>query len=503
MLNLSAAHSSSIIRRKILQCIGLLILNDDFLLSELAKLQNEKISLQVQEKLFENFIAIARTSNEVEMKSTLQKTLDISTEQTGAEKGAIFLFDGDGKVTDSILTREVSEPETQSKLIGVVLDKGLAGWVIKHREAGLIIDTENDARWLTLPDQPYMARSALAVPIIRGDDVLGVITLLHSESGRFNDNTVALMRGTADHVGLALENIRLYVKLNESHRSLEQAKRAAEAYAKALDAELERGKQIQRNFLPSHIQQVPGWEFASCFYPARQVSGDFYDVFSLPGNLVGLIIGDVCDKGVGSALYMALFRSLLRVFSGAHRLQYFSGLFEKVDLAVETPGRDKEHFQIDPLDAVTITNDYISMVHGNEAMFATIFFGVLNPETGIVRYVNGGHEPLFVVKDGSIKQILKPTGPAVGMMPQMVFRTEQIELEPGAILIGYTDGVSEASSPEGEFFSKWRLEEILKRPTSSATDLVKLLKKEIDAFIDSMPQGDDITLLLVRRSPKP
>jgi sigma-B regulation protein RsbU (phosphoserine phosphatase) len=475
-------------------------MDNNSLKDELDRLQIEKASLQVQEKLFESFVEIARTSNEVEMKSTLQKTLDISTEQTGAEKGAIFLFDGDGKVTDSIITREVSESETQSKLIGVVLDKGLAGWVIKHREAGLITDTENDARWLTLPDQPYMVRSALAVPIVRGDDVLGVITLLHSELDRFTQNTVALMRGTADHIGLALENIRLYVKLTESHRSLEKAKKSAEDYAKALDAELERGKQIQKNFLPSHIQQVPGWEFASCFYPAHQVSGDFYDVFSLPGNLVGFVIGDVCDKGVGSALYMALFRSLLRVFSGAHRLQDFSGLFEKKGLADAAPDREGGA-QVDPLDAVAITNDYISRVHGSEAMFATIFFGVLNPETGLVRYINGGHEPLLVVKDGLIKQILKPTGPAVGMLPQMDFRKEQIKLEPGAMLIGYTDGVSEASSPEGELFSKWRLEDILKRPASSATDLLEHLKKELDVFIAGMPQSDDITLLFVRRIP--
>ena len=468
---------------------------------EFYRLQIEKASLQAQEKLFENFMEIARTSNEVEMKSTLQKTLDISTEQTGAEKGAIFLFDGDGKVTDSIITRDVSEAETESKLIGVVLDKGLAGWVIKHREAGLITDTEKDARWLILPDQPYQARSALAVPIIRGHDVLGVITLLHSEPDKFNQNTMALMSGTADHIGLALENIRLYVELNQSHRSLEEAKRTVDAYAKALDAEFERGKQIQKNFLPSQIEQIPGWEFASCFYPARQVSGDFYDVFYLPGNLVGIVIGDVCDKGVGSALYMALFRSLLRVFSGAHRIQNLTGFFENNEAAACGPEQKTGEGPIDPLDAVAVTNDYISRVHGSEAMFATIFFGVLNPATGHVRYVNGGHEPLLVVKDGMIKQTLMPTGPAVGMMPEMKFGKEQIELETGAFLIGYTDGVTEASSPEGELFSKWRLEEILRRPASSAADLVKLMKKELDAFIDSMPQGDDITLLLVRRIP--
>ena len=84
---------------------------------------------------------------------------------------------------------------------------------------------------------------------------------------------------------------------------------------KIIEFELEKGRQIQKEFLPSQIPQLPDWDIATCFYPAGKVSGDFYDVFMLPGGCMGLVIADVCDKGVGSALYMALFRSLIRVFS--------------------------------------------------------------------------------------------------------------------------------------------------------------------------------------------
>ena len=84
---------------------------------------------------------------------------------------------------------------------------------------------------------------------------------------------------------------------------------------------MEKGKKMQRDFLPDQIPPIQGWEIAACFLPAKQVSGDFYDVFLLPGNLVGLVIADICDKGVGSALFMALFRSLIRVFSGQINLQ--------------------------------------------------------------------------------------------------------------------------------------------------------------------------------------
>ena len=235
---------------------------------------------------------------------------------TGAEKGSLFLLDRNGVVIESILTRADTTPEQRSQLIGNVLDKGLAGWVRRHRRVGLIQDTHTDDRWLDLPDQPYAVRSVLAVPILRDDKLLGILTLLHAQTGHFSEETAELMEMTAGQIALALENARLYAKLEKSYHSLEQAKIKVDNYSRALNAELEKGKKIQRDFLPTDIPRVPGWEIGTCFHPARQVSGDFYDAFMLPGDYIGLVIADVCDKGVGSALYMALFRSLMRVFSG-------------------------------------------------------------------------------------------------------------------------------------------------------------------------------------------
>ena len=270
---------------------------------------------------------------------------------------------------------------------------------------------------------------------------------------------------------------------------------------KEIEFELEKGREIQREFLPSQIPNLPNWEIATCFYPAGQVSGDFYDVFMLPDDNVGLVIADVCDKGVGSALYMALFRSLIRVF--AEQAIHCTG--PGLTQISSTPGNiatisSSADDQMARLAAVASTNNYISHLHGRECMYATLFFGVLNPSTGILSYVNGGHEPLYVINAGSIKNQLKPTGPAVGLMPDIPYKSQQIQLEPGDLLIGYTDGVIEARSPEDEIYSRNRLQSLLIEPFKSASDMLDRIKTNLFAFIDFAPQSDDVTMLAVQRA---
>jgi sigma-B regulation protein RsbU (phosphoserine phosphatase) len=462
---------------------------------ELNRLKSEKAALQVQSRLLDNFVNFARSSaKERVLTRLLQKTLEISTELTGADKGSLFLLDANGTVTDGILTRVDPTPEQRSKIIGQVFDKGLAGWVRQNHKVGLIVDTRQDDRWVNLPNQPYTVGSALAVPVLKGEDLLGIITLLHDRPEHFNQDAADLMQVTAGQIGNALENARLYSKLDESYRSLEQAKLKIEAYSKALDKEMEKGKKIQRDFLPRQIPQLPGWEIAIYFHPARQVSGDFYDAFMLPENLLGLVIADVCDKGVGSALFMALFRSLIRVFSGKINLQGVS-----VPGSTKTEPDSAGDYLYEALNAVSLTNDYIAEEHGEEGMFATLFFGVLDPKTGKMAYVNGGHEPLFIINPAGIREQLKATGPVVGMMPDMEFSIKQVQFEPGDLLIGYTDGVTEAMSPEEKLFGKKRFLQLLEKPARTASQLIEQIKTELFNHIDNAPQFDDITMLAVHR----
>ena len=457
---------------------------------EIAELRNEAAAFKAQSKLLENLISIAGSSTEGEvLKAALQTTLDVATEQTESEKGSLFLLSSHGKVTDAILSRTEVTPETRKKLIGNVLDKGLAGWVIRNRTIGLITDTEDDERWLTLPNQPYIVRSALGVPILSGEELLGIISLLHSEPKHFSQETARLMQLTANQMALVIENARLYSKLDK--------------YSKALDAELEKGRQIQIDFLPYEIVQKPNLEVVACFHPARQVAGDFYDTFEI-NNHVGLVIADVCDKGVGAALFMALMRSLMRIFSSQNQLQEIPLTILEENQPIQCEWIGDCHTKLvhyKALQAVSQTNEYVAQNHWQMSMFATMFFGVLEPETGILTYINGGHEPLFVVNSSGIKQTLKSTGPAVGMMPGMKFKMGQIQLEAGDILIGYTDGVTEGKNPDGQLFTDKRLQTLLEQPSPSASQLLERIKANLFNFIDDAPQFDDITMLAVRWTP--
>lgn len=289
----------------------------------------------------------------------------------------------------------------------------------------------------------------------------------------------------------------------QAEHSLQESLEKVAAYSVALNSELERGRQMQANFLPAQLLHRPGWEITAFFKPARQVAGDFYDVFELPGDRIGLVIADVCDKGVGAALFMALFRSLIRIFSGQITLdgvcflddQAFSNLFSSTSDETET-----HSCRTEPLEAVQLTNNYISKNHGETGMFATLFFGVLEPASGVLTYINAGHEPPYIIGSDGVKETLSPSGPAVGVMPHTEFRIQQVHLEAGDTLVGYTDGIPDARSPNDQPFTKERLQSLFEQPVSSASDLLEQIIANLSTHIDNAPQDDDVTLLAVRRT---
>jgi serine phosphatase RsbU (regulator of sigma subunit) len=296
---------------------------------------------------------------------------------------------------------------------------------------------------------------------------------------------------------------RMAVNLGISYGALEAAKEQIEAYSRALKGELDKGRQLQQDFLPYSLPQPPGWDLAASLKPARDVSGDFYDAFVLPDNQVAIIIGDVCDKGVGSALFMALCRSLLRIFS----IQPYTDnlALQGVAKSTDLSGVGKQQLASNPgaptlLNAVVFTNSYIAQTHSHTNMFTTLFFGVLDPATGLLSYINGGHEPPAIVSAGGIKARLTPTGPAVGLFPDLGFEVCQTYLEAGDMFLAYTDGVPDARNPSGERFTQERLLALLEQPLTSAAALLDTIESHLNDYIADAVQFDDITLLAVRRA---
>jgi two-component system response regulator len=275
-----------------------------------------------------------------------------------------------------------------------------------------------------------------------------------------------------------------------------------EALSEMMAKELDKGRQMQKNFLPAHLLTRNGWEFAAYFSPAQQLAGDFYDLFELPGDRLGVVVADVCDKGVGAALFMGLFRSLIRIFSGQAALD---GL---INPSFNLPsGQDLEvnldnllnSINFEPLESIKLINNYVAINHGEASMFATIFFGILEPSTGKLSYINGGHEPVFIVDNNhQLKTKLGSTGPAVGMLPDLEFKTAEIILQPGDLLLSYTDGVTEAKSPTGNFFGKEKLLKALGSSFNSVDQLMLNIKDSLEEHMGEAQQFDDITLLAIK-----
>lgn len=275
-------------------------------------------------------------------------------------------------------------------------------------------------------------------------------------------------------------------------------------YLKKLNNELDKGREMQLNFLPPQPVKIPDWEIGTFFKPARQVAGDFYDTFLLPNNHLVLVLADVCDKGVGAALFMGLFRSLIRIFSQQNSLKGDINHILSIHKPLETgwirDDIETNFSHLNALNSVSLTNNYIADNHGELGMFATMFVGILEPQTGLLTYINAGHEPLIIIDShGNRKQELDSIAPAVGMMPDITFNCKQTYLERGDILFGHTDGVTDARSTTREFYHDKRLNAILQQPFNSAQLLVNTIKDSVLEHIGTADQFDDITMLAIRR----
>jgi sigma-B regulation protein RsbU (phosphoserine phosphatase) len=275
------------------------------------------------------------------------------------------------------------------------------------------------------------------------------------------------------------------------------------------ERDLEIARQIQSSFLPQTLPQLPGWEIATHFQPAREVAGDFYDVFPMIQNRrLGLVVADVCDKGVAAALFMSLCRTLIRAFAQQnYALNWTDVLADDppqaatdFDQGVVGRRRGAPSIGANALkQAVLLTNNYIAQNHGETNMFATLFFGVLDPKTGSFNYINAGHNPPLIVEPSGDQRTLATTGPAIGLLPDLPFAIEQAQLRPGDTLLIYTDGVTEARNAHGAFFSEARLSTILAAPAPTAADLLRRIADSVETHRAGAAQSDDSTLLAIRR----
>lgn len=278
--------------------------------------------------------------------------------------------------------------------------------------------------------------------------------------------------GAEDYLPKPFDEVLLRARISSAIEK-KQLRDLEQAYLRSMEKELEIGHQIQSGFLPGELPKNDGWELNAFFRPAREVAGDFYDGFELPDGKLVLTLGDVADKGVGAALFMALYRSLLR-----------SSLSNLMQL--DDPGNKL-------IRAVAHTNDYVSATH-EMALFVTLFISILDPETGRLSYINAGHNPPVLLQNGT-HTLIKRTSPALGIFEGQKFSADHLLLSPGDKLIVYSDGLEDVRNANGDLYGSERLlDSFLQKGVT-----VEKIIKQIDQFMGEEPQYDDLTLLTVDR----
>ena len=340
---------------------------------------------------------------------------------------------------------------------------------------------------------PDLVLLDIMMPIMDGFTVLGqakadaairnIPIIIISANNDLQSVVKGLQKGAEDYLPKPFEPTILYARISAS-LDRKRLRDQEQVYLQSLENELNIARNIQQEFLPAELPVLEGWEIAPYFKAAKFVAGDYYDAFTLPnGNLV-FIVGDVCGKGIGAALFMTLFRSLLRATSTAGYLVEETATF--------SPAKHIEQ-------AIHMTNNYVATTHEQALVFSTVFIGILNPTTGVLTYVNAGNEAPFLIRNDGTFEELRPTGPVVGAMPGVAYKVREVLLNSGDSLLAFTDGIPDSKNQQDDFYGHERLVEFIKQKDASATALVNRLGKELDLFIDTEEQFDDITILALRK----
>ncbi len=396
---------------------------------------------------------ITRTMNSsLDFGEVLNIVMESMMQVTQAQRGFLMIASDDGRLRIQVARSNEGDPAEETFSTTIV------NQVVETHKPLLTNNAQFDSRYKAGQSIIMKGlRAILCAPMMVKDRLVGVVYVDTSiRTGSFKESDLFLLSAVAGQAAIAIENARLYGVAVEKGR---------------LDRELQMAREIQESLLPRRMPQIPGYEIAARWKAAREVAGDFYDVFALSDDTVGLVIADVSDKGAAAALFMASARGMIR----SHALAGYS-----------------------PYETLSRTNDMI-VGDSYDGTFVTVYYSLFQ-QGGAGIHVNAGHNPPILYRCAqNTVSFLARGGRALGWFLNNPLKPIELALEPGDVIVYYTDGLTDAENAAGENYGEERLAQAVSDcGLQSATQILNYLVNEVECFCGDVPAFDDLTLCVVR-----
>jgi len=400
-----------------------------------------------RELLLDAARAVSSTLDTDEVMSRLLTTLDKVVPYDAV--GVYLLERTSGTLID---VQHRGYPPGVSEALNARPGTGITGWAARNKKSVNVGDVRSDERYI---EARPSSRSEVAVPIIRSDDVIGVITVESDTQDAYSDRQVVLLEIFAEHVASALTNARLHARERERAR---------------LDHEIELARQIQTAALPAGRLRGENFEVLGVHVASNVVGGDYFDYFERADGQIGMALADVSGHGLSASLLMSAVRSGVRLQMESTRTP-----------AVLMARLARLLYESTP------DNQFVATVLAR-----------LDPRTGKLIYSNGGHIP--PVRIGSDdEEILQSCGFILGAFPGSVYQDREMQLSTGDVVVFFTDGLTELRNSDGEEFGTERLVEVVRAHRDLPLDrIIKKVRKAARRFRGEVPREDDVTLMLLR-----
>ncbi len=417
--------------------------------------ENQRLKRAVDELSILNELAtaIGALSNSEEV---IRKIISRSLRAVNAEQGVITLVEEESDQPMKTLVRTMVSSSERGQYH---FNQTLLGWMILNKKALLVNDPPNDERFRGIAWDGAV-NSLLCVPMLTRSALKGVLAVYNKKgSGKFTEDDQRLLSIIAAQSAQVVENARLY----EEERNLLK-----------MQQEVKLASQIQTDLLPKESPKLPGYDIAGATLPARTIGGDYFDFIPVDEDRLAICLGDVSGKGLPAALLMANLQASLRS-------QTYNGSSVK--------------------ECITRCNRQLYQSTSPEK-FATLFYGMINVKAHTLVYCNAGHEPPFLISRGGNQVRLGHGGTMMGIMDGFPFEETLVALQPGDVLVSYSDGVTEAMNVFKEQLGESKLADLIKDNVGlPAEKIIEKIVKAVRTHAGEAQQYDDITALVVKREP--